>query len=40
MLFLMTITRERQSDHSGWKTGGRGDARSCERSDERVWNIY
>ena len=26
--------------YSGWKTGRRGDARSCERSDERVWNIY
>ena len=36
----MTITRERQSDHSGRETCWRGDARPCERSDERVWDFY
>jgi len=30
LLSLMTITREWQSDYSGWKTGGSSDARSCE----------
>ena len=30
LLSLMTITRERQSDYSGWQTGGSGDACSGE----------
>ena len=36
----MTVTRERQSDHSGWQTGGGCHARSRQRSDMRVRDFY
>ena len=36
----MTITRERQSDYSGWETGGCCDPCAGERSDQRVWDFY
>ena len=36
----MPITRERQSDYSGWETGGRGDPRSRKRSNARLRNFY
>ena len=36
----MTITRERQSHYSGWKTRWRRDARVGERSDKRLWDFY
>lgn len=40
VLSIMPITRERQSDHSGWEVRGRSDARSGERPDTRVWDFY
>ena len=40
MLSIMTITRERLTNHSGRETGGRGDARPCERPDKRLWHFY
>ena len=31
VLSIMTITRERQPDYSGWETGGRGDSCAGQR---------